>query len=76
MWQEPLIGLSGILRVTVVCKKVYKIASVWCKMALREVGTPMMMPRPCPSGSRLLKPFFKFRKFVYSRAKKVEVDIF
>ena len=26
----------------------------------------MMMRRPCPSGSRLLKPFFKFKKFVYN----------
>ena len=43
--------------------------SVCSKMALGEVSrrvTPMMMPRPCPSGSRLLKPFFKFKKFVYN----------
>jgi hypothetical protein len=36
--------------------------SVWCKMDLAEVGwrvTPMMMPRPCPSSSRLLKTSFK-----------------
>ena len=26
----------------------------------------MMMPRPCPSGSRLLKTFFKSKKFVYN----------
>ena len=26
----------------------------------------MMMRRPCPSGSRLLTPFFKFKKFVYN----------
>ena len=26
----------------------------------------MMMRHPCPSGSRLLKPFFKFKKFVYN----------
>ena len=26
----------------------------------------MMMPRPCPSSSRLLKTFFKFKKIVYS----------
>ena len=25
--------------------------------------TPMMMPRPCPSSSRLLKPFFKSHNF-------------
>jgi hypothetical protein len=24
------------------------------------------MRRPCPSGSRLLKSFFKFKKFVYN----------
>ena len=28
--------------------------------------TPMMMPRPCPAGSRLLKTFFKSKKFVYN----------
>ena len=25
-----------------------------------------MMPRPCPSGSRLLKPFFDSKKIVYN----------
>ena len=40
--------------------------SVWCKTVLAEVGVSlpcMMMPHPCPSSSRLLKPFFKSHNF-------------
>ena len=36
------------------------------KMALGEIVTPMIMPCPCPSVSRLLKTIFKFEKFVYN----------
>ena len=37
--------------------------SVWCKIALAEVGMIMIMSRPCPSSSRLLKPLFKSHNF-------------
>ena len=39
--------------------------SVWCEMAL--CVTPMMMPCPCPSNSRLLQTFLNliiFTKFI------------
>ena len=48
--------------ITVVCKKVHKIGLYGVKWRV----TPMMMPRPCPSDSRLLKIFFKSKIFVYN----------
>ena len=30
-----------LMIITVVCKKVHKIASLWCKMALGEVGVSL-----------------------------------
>ena len=51
----------SLLPSTVVCKKVHKIGMYGVKLPweIRHV-TPMMMPHPCPSGSRLLFLDLKF----------------
>ena len=48
--------------------------SVWCKIVLGEV-TPMMMPRPCPSGSRLPKSFFKSHNFFIMEKWPVSAEV-
>ena len=49
---------------TVECKKVHKIVCMVRKGPSKNRRvTPMMMPRLCPSGSRVLKTFFKSHNF-------------
>ena len=57
-----------IVRIVIVmCKKYRKLVCMeWNGSRRSRCVTSMMMPRPCPAGSRLLKLFFKLKKIVYN----------
>ena len=74
VWKRVILAFCSTLDYSALLQKISKkISKNWPKIKINHFSspllgrmcvTPMMMPRPCPSGSRLLKSFFKSHNFL------------